>query len=286
MRRGSVALFRAIRLGCHLVYGALLATTYPRFPQTIRQSILKRWSDELLKILHVRLEIAGHGQTLVGTMLIANHVSWLDVFAINTISPSCFIAKSEVRDWPLLGMLCRQARTVFIDRNLRRDTLHINRQISELIANGECVALFPEGTSTDGSQIRHFHSSLFQSAIDCEAAIQPVAIRYHDGSGKPCNDAAFIDDMSFIRSLINILLSRSLHATLVLLPALSCAGENRRTLASKAQTAIGAALQEQSDRPYSSPPAALSPIPSTTTAQSAYSLLLDPIFKLRKRYPG
>lgn len=286
MRKQSTALFRALRLACHMVYGMLLAIVYPTLRLSARRRILQRWSRELLAILHIRLEISGHMPPCHGNMLVANHISWLDVLAISAFLPACFIAKSEVRNWPLIGTLCQRARTVFIERDIRRDTLRINRQIGELIAEGENVAFFPEGTSTDGTQTGHFHSSLFQSAIDCTAAIQPIAVRYHDGSGKHCPDAAFVDDMSFVDSLRNVLFSPSLHVTLIFPPALSCAAENRRTLAAKAQAAIGSALVEHAACHYLDPHATTSFETPRTAFQSAYSLLLDPVFKLRKRHPG
>lgn len=279
------ALFRGARLICHLTYGILLAGIYPLFKLSIRQRLLKRWSSDLLHILHVRLETAGQPSPrhIPGTMLVANHISWLDVFAINAISPACFIAKSEVRGWPLLGMLCQRTRTIFIERDIRRDTMRSNRLISAMLAEGECVALFPEGTSTDGTRLKHFHSSLFQSAIDSRAAISPVAIRYHDGSGRHCDDAAFIGDMSFIQSLQKILLSPSLHATLTVLPALSLQDKNRRILAAEAQSAIDIALEQCAARPHSQPETTSAQVRPTSRFHSAYSLLLDPVFKLKKR---
>lgn len=282
------ALFRGVRLACHLAYGTLLAGIYPLFSLPARQRILRRWSAELLAILHIQMEIAGQVSALHkrGTLIVSNHISWLDVFAINTIRPACFIAKSEVRDWPLLGLLCRRARTIFIERDIRRDTLRSSRLIGAMLNEGEYVSLFPEGTSTDGTRLKHFHSSLFQSAIDSGAAILPAAIRYHDGSGKHCGDAAFIDDMNFFQSLQKVLFSPSLHVTLILLPELSCTGKNRRILAAEAHAAIGTALDAQAALPHA---VAARDTPShapQADTQSAYSLLVDPLFKLRKRHTG
>jgi 1-acyl-sn-glycerol-3-phosphate acyltransferase len=278
-------LFRAIRLVCHLTYGCSLAVIYPLLSLPTRQAILQRWSADLLKILHVKLEISGHPACSLeqGAFLVANHISWLDVFALNATRPSCFVAKSEVNGWPLIGMLCRRTRTIFIERDVRRDTVRINRQVGGMLGEGEWVVLFPEGTSTDGTQVRHFHASLFQSAIDCEATIQPVALRYHDGTGKHCSDAAFIGDMNFLESLRKVLFSHSLHVTLVLLAPLACTGKNRRILAAEAQTAIGLALERQTELAGETRD---SSTPARTAFQSAYSLLLDPVFKFRKRHSG
>jgi 1-acyl-sn-glycerol-3-phosphate acyltransferase len=282
-----IVLFRAVRLLCHLAYGTLLAAFFPLFRLSLQQSILRRWSVELLGILHVRLEIAGSAHATggrQGSLLVANHISWLDVFAINAVQPSCFIAKSEVSGWPLIGMLCRRTRTIFIERDIRRDTMRINRLVGKMLDAGEEVVLFPEGTSTDGTQVRHFHPSLFQCAIDRKAAIRPIAIRYHDRSGNHCNDAAFIGDMNFLESLRNVLSSPSLHVTLTLLEPLACAEKNRRILAAEAQSAVDAALESQHGTHHSS--TASSRDLRRTAFRSAYSLLLNPTFKFRKRHSG
>lgn len=278
-------LFRAIRLLCHLAYGSALAIIYPLFRLPTRQAILKRWSAELLEILHVKLEISGRPASSPeqGAFLVANHISWLDVFAINAAKPSCFIAKSEVNGWPLIGMLCRRTRTIFIERDVRRDMVRINHQVGNMLAEGEWIVLFPEGTSTDGTQVHHFHASLFQSAIDCEATIQPLAVRYHDGTGTHCGDAAFIGDMNFIESLLKVLSSPSLHVTLALQPPLACADKNRRILAAEAQAAVSQALEQQAEHAAANQAAST---PAKSAFQSAYSLLLDPVFKLRKRHSG
>lgn len=235
-----VACFRGVRVACHIFYGILLACIFPALKQKIRRQIMQRWSRALLDILHVIFEVRGGYQpaNLNGRILVANHVSWLDVFALNAVVPACFVAKSEIRDWPLLGWLCHRAGTLFVKRNIRRDTVRINREISSVIKQGECIAVFPEGTSTDSELPGHFHSSLLQVAVDINVAIWPVAIRYHDSAGKANSDAAFVGDMTFIQSLWKIMCSPSLHVTLYYLPPLSNEGKNRRSLASEAQGSI------------------------------------------------
>lgn len=302
------ALLRAMRVACHLLYALLIAAIYPMLGLHARQFVMQRWSRALLDILQIRLEIGGQlpPQRMQGALLVANHISWLDVYALNAVKPSCFVAKSEVRSWPLLGLLCRRAQTIFIERNLRRDTLRANGLIAERLGLGECVALFPEGTTTDGLQVRHFHSSLLQCAIDTGCAVYPVTIRYHDGSGRYCNDAAFIGDMTLLQSLRRILFCHSLHATLVFLPAISGARGNRRSLATGAHTAIGAALDDMALCSVSAKQTDLQqrlrrmiygrtmtdganyapPHHSAPPFLSAYSLLLSPVFKFKKPSTG
>ncbi len=287
----AIVAWRGARLVSHLIYGTLLAAWFPLFKLSARRALLRHWSRALLNVLHVRLEITGH--TLLpdhpGALLVANHISWLDVFVVSAASPSCFVAKSEVQRWPWVGLLCSLTGTIFIARRLRRDTLRANREIANSIRRGQCVTLFPEGTSTDGSGVRHFHSSLLQCAIDEACPVHPIAIRYHDGTGRRNNVANFIDDITLVRSLLNVLGSNSLHATLAYLPPASAAGRNRRELAAEAEFAIRSALDAFA------PPEIHADVPTADThlpyspplpIQSAYSLLLTPIIDKPGKYPA
>lgn len=239
-----LACFRGARVACHIIYGIFLACFIPAFEQNTQRRIRKHWSRKLLHMLHVGLEAHNchYPADMHSHLLVANHVSWLDVIALNAVVPACFVAKSDVKSWPLLGWLCHRVGTLFINRENRRDTVRINRKISRMLKQGESVAVFPEGTSTDGGLPGHFHSSLLQGAIDVDIAICPVAIRYHDGAGKANGDGAFVGDMSFVQSLWKILRSPSLHVTLSYLRPIPCQGKSRRLLASEAQGAIHMAL--------------------------------------------
>lgn len=235
--------WRAIRLLTHLAYGALLALPYPHWPLAKRQQVLQRWSAALLARLHVRLHL-DTASTPASRFWVANHVSWLDVFILNAVQPACFVAKSEVRHWPLLGWLSQRTGTLFIARELRRDTARVNREIIQKLEQGETVALFPEGTTSAGHSVGHFHASLLQSALDSGRAVTPVLLHHQDAAGKPCAVAAFIGDMSFVQSLWQILRCPELHVSVRVLPPIDHADDNRRLLAQAAQHAIQHALTE------------------------------------------
>ena len=213
----AVSLFRGGRLALHLFYAALLAVFYPRLNQTKRRRILKTWSRQLLDILNIGIRTEGQWPVRGegGYLVVANHVSWLDVFVLNTIYPSRFIAKAEVRNWPLIGWLCKRCNTIFIERALRQNAASINQQISLLLEQGICVGLFPEGTTTDGKQVGHFHSALIQPAIDAGAMLCPIALRYQDGDGKQSSTAVFTGDMTLSQSIWRILRSPRFDALLV-----------------------------------------------------------------------
>ncbi|HKB58644.1 MAG TPA: lysophospholipid acyltransferase family protein [Gallionellaceae bacterium] len=237
---------KAIRLGLHIIGGLGLAVVYPLFGATAQHAILRWWSKAVLAILGVRLDAQGArpGMLEGGVLLVANHVSWLDVFAVNAVRPSCFVAKSEVRDWPAIGTLCKRAQTIFISRARRGDAAEASRRMAARIASGECVAVFPEGTSTDGTDVRPFHSPLFQSAIEAARPVIPVAIHYRDGAGHPAREAAFIGEMTFVQSLVNILSCESLHVSLLFLRPIDCTGKNRRGVAAEAHAAVSPAVRE------------------------------------------
>jgi 1-acyl-sn-glycerol-3-phosphate acyltransferase len=241
-----VGYFRGGRVACHIFYGIILGCFFPLLNRTIRQHIIKNWACSLLVILNIKLNVQGNDKRAIMDcpILVSNHISWLDVFALNAVFPSYFVAKSEVGDWPILGWMCHRAGTLFIRRTVRRDTARINREISSVIKRGESIALFPEGTSSDSGFPGHFHSSLLQVAVDLNVGIHPVAIRYHDSQGNTNTDAAFVGDMSFIQSLWKIICSPSLQVSLYYLPALSCEGKSRRLLATAAQQSIHSKLTQ------------------------------------------
>ncbi|TAN72590.1 MAG: 1-acyl-sn-glycerol-3-phosphate acyltransferase [Gallionella sp.] len=239
------SMFRGARLALHLLHGILLAIFYPHLNRTRQRRTLKKWSRQLLGILNIGIQIEGQqparGES--GCLMVANHVSWLDIFVLNAVHPSRFIAKSEVRGWPVIGWLCERGGTIFIERALRQDAASINRHICTLLEQGVCVGLFPEGTSTDGSQVGHFHASLIQPAIDAEVRLYPIALRYQGEGGGPSAAAAFTGDSTLFQSVCRILRCGQLNALAVFTPALIATDRNRRVLARTAQGAIAQELQ-------------------------------------------
>lgn len=274
-----ISLFRGGRLALHLIYAALLAIYYPHLNQTKRRRILKNWSRQLLDILNIGIRTEGEWSVRGegGCLVVANHVSWLDVFVLNTIYPSRFIAKAEVRNWPLIGWLCKRSNTIFIERAMRQDAASINRRVSFLLEQGICVGLFPEGTTTDGRQVGHFHSALIQPAIDASAMLCPIALRYQDEKGNQSNAATFTGDMTLSQSIWRILRSPRFDALLVFTPPLATAGENRRVLARTAQAAIAQGLQTNDATRQTAAQHETSAFPQTMlSSQPVYALLLNP----------
>ena len=247
---------RCLRLTGHILYALLVACVFPKLGTRCQQWVMQDWSVKLLDILNVKTQAVGTGFKARphGSLLAANHISWLDIFVINASTPSRFVAKSEVGAWPLLGWLVRQSGTLFIRRQYKRDAFRVHRAIANFIAKGEDVALFPQGTSSDGAAPVRFHSALLQGAIDARAGVQPLAIYYHDGTGRPAMEVAFVGDMTVLHSLWKILCLPTLTVHLTYLPTIACAETTRRELAIRAQDAVNAVLAEHHRRSADSPP--------------------------------
>lgn len=244
LTRRLVALFRTARFVLHLMYGLTLAISYPWLRGTLQRRILQRWSSDLLSIFGIKVQM--HGGDDTGTirhgLIVTNHISWLDVFILNSVIPMRFVAKSEVRRWPVIGWLCARAQTLFIERGKARSAARINVQLVELLKRGECLAVFPEGTTTDGAQVAHFHSSLLQPAIDAGAPLYPIAIRYQNKHGQRSDAAAYIDELSFGASLWQILCAQDLQVRLIVTPPLDTQDSDRRALTRNAHRHISSAL--------------------------------------------
>ncbi len=184
-----VRLVRSARATLHIVGG--LATTVFVFPwigQDGRQVLIRRWCVQFLRMLRVEARVHWrHDGAMPGNVLIvANHISWLDIFVLSSLQPARFIAKADLRRLPVVGRLIANVGTLFIERERRRDTHTVNRHTVEALARGDVVAVFPEGTTSDGVGLLKFHSSLLQSVVDAKGHVQPIAIRYRTPDDEHC----------------------------------------------------------------------------------------------------
>ncbi|NMF90647.1 lysophospholipid acyltransferase family protein [Aromatoleum petrolei] len=212
-------------------------TVYPLTEKSTHRQLRGRWSQHLLAILGIELRTRGVA-VQPSCMLVANHISWLDIFVINAIAPSAFVSKAEVRAWPLIGWLAAKNETVFLRRGSRGHAKIVNAEIGALLDAGRNVALFPEGTTTDGSHVLHFHAALLQPAIESGHAIQPMAISYHHPDGSPSRAAAYDGDLTLGQCIANIIATQGLVAGLHVGASLDSQGVHRRELANAAREAI------------------------------------------------
>jgi 1-acyl-sn-glycerol-3-phosphate acyltransferase len=255
---------RLVQLVLHLLVGVIKAALLlPLVGRARRTELIRRWSVRVLAILNVRLSVKGEVPDLsaAGVMFVANHISWLDIYLLDAVCPVRFVSKAEVRAWPVIGWLAVKIGTLFIERARRHDTARASREVVDALRQEDCVAVFPEGTTSNGTLLRPFHASLLQSAINSGARLWPVAIRYVHRDGTVNLSPAYVDNMSFGTSLFSILNEPELVAEITYLEPLPVHGRSRRELAALAEKAIANALNlaapcRKSDKPVY-PPAAL-----------------------------
>ena len=235
--------FRLARILIHLVEGlAICALLFPWVGTGRRNARIQNWSRRLLAICGVTVAPPSGVPALHHALIVANHVSWLDIFVINSIHPCRFVAKQEIREWPVLGWLAAQAGTVFISRGSRRELRHVLKGIVAALQMDARVAFFPEGTTAPQGTVLPFHANLFEAAVDAKVQVQPYALRYLDAKGARPPAVDFTGDMTFAQSVMAILASGAIRAELVRLPPIDAAGAHRRELAEQAHGAIRDAL--------------------------------------------
>ena len=234
---------RKTALILHLLRGLVTCgVLFPWLGVESRQWHIRRWSRRLLRICGVTLEVQGlqPGQAMPhGAMVVSNHISWLDIYVINSWHPVRFVAKSEIRDWPVIGWLCGQTGTIFIERARKRDAHRVLHAITDVMLQGDLVCVFPEGTTTDGSSVLPFHANLMQAPISGGLPVQPVGLAYLDAAtGQPALAPAYIGDLTLLQCLDAILRAPPITARLCFAPALTATSASRRDLAEAARAVV------------------------------------------------
>jgi len=214
----------------------ILWIKFPKLSKDDKLQEIKNWSQETLNILGIHVvhesDHARMANNRAPLLLVANHVSWIDALIIQTIQPSIFVAKSEVKRWPIVGQIATACGVVFVDRGSPSSARRMVDDVSSALHHGYCVAGFPEGTSSEGNTVSLFHANLFEAAINHHIQVQPLAIRYtNPQTGARCLKAAFIGDIGFIQSLHQVMTASGIQAKVHVGETLSSQGHSRRTLA-------------------------------------------------------
>jgi 1-acyl-sn-glycerol-3-phosphate acyltransferase len=198
---------RALRLlgvALHLAWGYAACTLlYPVIRRPARRALCRVWARGVFAILGVRLDAAPI-DVPAGSLVVANHVSWLDALAVHALLPASVVAKADTLGWPLLGTMLERNDTIFVERRPTRRLLAVNADIAARLARGERVVVFPEGTTTDGASLLDFRPALFQPAVEGSHAVLAIGLRYRDRAGGRSQAAAYVDQMSLWESLCRI----------------------------------------------------------------------------------
>ncbi|SRR5258708_6160092 len=206
--RGTALVWGVV--GCLAEYG-LTRLSGKLTPQD-RTDILHKWCRRTLPRIGVKIDVVGvpPGSGLTAS----NHLSYLDILVFSAVTPCSFVSKQEVRSWPAVGWIATLAGAVYVDRSRRSETHSVQPEMQSALANDVRLILFPEGTSSDGSRLLPFHSSLFQPAVALQVPITAACISYTLSDGIAGTEACYWGKMSMFPHLLNLLTESSVRATL------------------------------------------------------------------------
>lgn len=238
--------FRLLLVAFWVVLGLLSVTLlFPVLPLSVRGCMIRHWSRALMVLCGVNMRLTGYSPHAGAVLWVANHVSWVDIFVLNAVRPTAFIAKSDIRRWPVIGWLVAGAGTVFIERGKRHAVRAVGQQMQQRFARGEVIGLFPEGTTSPGFDVAPFHTSLFDPAIRAGVDIQPVALRFFH-QGRRSDRVAFVGDQNLVQNLWFLLTSHDVVVELDFQPVLDhawCVEQGRARVAVHAHALVQNAVR-------------------------------------------
>jgi 1-acyl-sn-glycerol-3-phosphate acyltransferase len=238
--RAVARLFRCVVHGLHGLWIVLIR--FPSFRVVERQARIRWWSAKMLRLIGIELHVEGTPAS-GGSLLAANHISWLDIMVVHAVVPEArFVSKADVRAWPLVSRLIDSADTLYLERERKRDALRVVHDMAEALRSGQTVAIFPEGTTSTGHGLLPFHANLLQAAIATATPVQPVALRFSDSSHVVSEAMEFVGNTTLLQSLWQSACGDGVVARIAFLPPRASAGLGRRELAAGLRTDIGAAL--------------------------------------------
>lgn len=239
------AVWRLARALAHGLAGwCTIRFRFPRLNQAQREAEVQAWATRLLRILGIALRVEGRPAPQGPMLLVSNHMSWLDILVMHAARYCRFVSKSDVKRWPLIGPLATGAGTLYIEREKRRDAMRVVHHMAESLRAGEIVAVFPEGTTGDGTQVLPFHANLIQAAISADAPVQPVALRFLDkASGRNSAGPLYLGDETLVASLWRTLNGPPIVALVRFGEPQGANGRDRRTWSKDLHDAVQALLE-------------------------------------------
>jgi 1-acyl-sn-glycerol-3-phosphate acyltransferase len=215
-----------------------IRTIFPKLNDEQQARYVEVWARGMLAIIGIEVRVKGHpahGPVLMA----ANHISWLDILVIHAACHCRFVAKSEIRSWPLVGVLTTGGGSLYIERSSNRDAMRVVHQMAEALQQGQVLAVFPEGGTGDGVSLLPFHANLLQAAISAGAPIQPIALQFLDAQTQQTSLApCYRDTDTLVSSLWRTLCAPPLLAQVRYGESQIAQGRNRREWASDLQETV------------------------------------------------
>ena len=243
MIRSTRAAGRLVLGVAHCLHGlGIVWLRFPAYDAQMRHTRIRWWATKMLRVMGIQLQVEG-GPSEGGTLLVANHISWLDIMAVHAVYPHArFVSKADVKAWPLLARLVDAGGTLYLERERKRDALRVVHTMAQALRDGQMVAVFPEGTTSDGRAMLPFHANLLQAAIATQTPVQPVALRFSDSTHPVSLAVEFIGDTTLLQSLWRVARGEGVTARVALLPPRASALADRRALADALRADIEAHL--------------------------------------------
>lgn len=239
-------LFKLFLVISHILLGIMLAgitfsAVFRRLFPRIPPHIVQWWSARLCAYLKVRMQVTGQASETT-VLYVANHISWIDIFALLSIEFIHFVAKQEVKSWFALGWLSSRVGTLFVRRGQFEAAALASDVMAKSLFAGDRILFFPEGTSTDGTGLKRFHARMFQAAIQTQLPVQPIALQYPVANGEVNSVAPFIGDQGFLSHLWQVLGEDDILIRLHYCPVISSVEMRRRDLADAAYNSVSSVL--------------------------------------------
>jgi 1-acyl-sn-glycerol-3-phosphate acyltransferase len=222
-----------LRAVVHAVTGFwTIKTVFPKLPQAEQEARVQAWAGAMLRIVGIELVVQGAPPASGPVLLVANHISWLDILVMHASRHCRFVSKADVRDWPFVRTLSDGAGSLYIERTSRRDAHRVVTQMADSLRAGDILAVFPEGTTGDGITLKHFHANLIQAAIEASVPVQPVALKFIDAaSGETSFAPSYVDDETLVGSIWRTLTAPPIKAIVTFGEAQAPQGQTRRVWA-------------------------------------------------------
>lgn len=244
-------LYRVPLVIAHLLFGILICGLFLNWKQDavmrngrepFTHRLIRFWSTLLMRIFGLRSVRVG--QPLPDAVLfVANHTSWIDIELLHSQRAACFVAKSEIARWPLVGWLAASGGTIFHRRGSNHSLASVMQEMVKRLRGGRSVAVFPEGGSGYNGVLKIFHARIFQAALDAQVPVQPVALRFAR-NGRRIVDAGFREHESFMGNVVRMLGEKTLDAEVHFLQPVPAMPDARRRMADLSRERIAAALGE------------------------------------------
>jgi len=244
-----VRVLRLFALVAVLMGGVGIALAVPFVGSAGRARVMRGWFRAVVRSTGIRLVVDGELST-GGALVTANHVSWLDIPVVLSMQSMRVLAKTDVRGWPVIGLLAARGGSIFIDRERLRRLPGTVAEIAAALRSGDSVLVFPEGSTWCGRTHGRFYPATLQAAIDAGAAVRPVSLRYQLGDGTATTVAAFVGDDSLLASVWRIVGTRGLTVELTAAAPVPAGGRQRRELATEVSAVVKVRPLGRTPAPY------------------------------------